>query len=123
MSSVPTRIPEDLFALAAVAGEQMSRSAAQQLAHWARIGRSLEDSPEISTSEIRAVLDGRARYDDLPAREQAVVRATWDERIAATVEQLDFAAEFTAQGRSWSEAAPDGALVRRDPTTELPHVD
>lgn len=36
------RVSGALFAAATVAGEVLSRSAAQQVEHWARIGRALE---------------------------------------------------------------------------------
>ena len=35
----PTRIDDELYASAKVVGSLMSRSAAQQIGHWARIGR------------------------------------------------------------------------------------
>ena len=58
-----------------------------------------------------AVLAGQRSYDTLPAREQAVVRAEWDERITATRAELDLVAEFTAAGRSWTEIDENGDLV------------
>ncbi|KYH43090.1 hypothetical protein [Branchiibius sp. NY16-3462-2] len=118
MADVPTSIPNELFALAAAAGEQSSRTAAQQLAHWARIGRSIENSPDISPADIRAVLEGRARYDDLRTMEQVVVRATWEEGFAGAVEALDFAREFTQQGRQWSELDEEGNVVVHVPSHE-----
>lgn len=45
------------------------------------------------------------------AREQAVARAEWDERITARLGELNLAAEFTATGRSWSEVDAQGDLV------------
>lgn len=50
------------------------------------------------------------------AREQAVVRAEWDERIAATRAELNLAAEFTATGHSWSEVDANGDLVVLNPS-------
>jgi len=44
----PTRVDDDLYASAKLVGEVMSRSAAQQLARWARIGRELEASGTVS---------------------------------------------------------------------------
>ncbi len=75
MSSMPTRIDGDLFEAAKRAGRVNSRSAAQQLDHWARIGRELEAMmriglvsgpiPAVRTIgrilERRGVLDGRRR--------------------------------------------------------------
>jgi len=112
-TSAPTRIDEDLFAAAKSAGEVLSRSAAQQINHWARIGRELEASQAVSARDIVAVLAGRASYDDLGAREQAVVRAEWDERITELRTGLNFEVELTAVGDTWSEVDARGRTVER----------
>jgi hypothetical protein len=79
----PVRVDDELFASAKAVGAVMSRSAAQQIAHWARIGRELEAGGSISLKEISLVLAGSADYDKLNVYEQAVVRTEWEERIAA----------------------------------------
>lgn len=66
-----------------------------------------------SLRDIQRVLAGQAAYDDLGARRQAVVRAIWDEQMAERLARLDFAAEFTQAGRSWSEADEQGHTVER----------
>jgi hypothetical protein len=111
----PTRIDDDLYASAKLVGPLMSRSAAQQIAHWARIGREIEAAGSISLRAVAAVLAGRRRYDDLTAEEQAVVRAEWAERMDARRAELNFAQEFSEQGRSYVELDDDGRVVRRDP--------
>ena len=73
MKTMPTRIDGDLFEAAKVAGEAQSRSAAQQLDHWVRIGRELDASPAVTRRQIDDVLAGRTQYDDLTDRAQAVV--------------------------------------------------
>ena len=40
-TDVPTRFAADLFESAQVEGDHESRSAKQQLDHWARVGRSV----------------------------------------------------------------------------------
>lgn len=118
MTTAPTRIDGDVFAAAKAAAAVSSRSAAQQINHWARIGRALESSGTVSPRDIARVLAGGASYDALNRGEQAVVRAEWDERATAVREQLDFAVEFATAGESWVEADADGRLVDRPvPTT------
>src|SRR3546814_14823795 len=56
-----------------------------QIDHWARIGRELESSANLSHRDIQAVLAGDGSYDRLQEREQAIVRATWDEQIAQRI--------------------------------------
>jgi hypothetical protein len=113
--TAPTRIDEDVARAAKAAGALLSRSAAQQVNHWARIGRELEASKSLSQRDIAQVLAGRSSYDALNAREQAVVRAEWSERMTALREGLDLAAEFTAAGQPWVEADQDGNVVKRTP--------
>lgn len=108
----PTRVDDELYASAKLVGGVMSRSAAQQIAHWARIGRELEASHTVSHRAIGDVLEGRRDYDRLSEREQAVVRAEWAERITAQREGLDFEQEFAASGRSYVELDADGNVVR-----------
>lgn len=111
---MPTRIDGDLFDAAKSVGAVASRSAAQQISHWARIGRELEASPGTSQRDIQRVLAGQSAYDGLGERGQAVVRAIWDERMAERRARLDLAAEFTQAGRSWTEADEQGNAVVRD---------
>jgi hypothetical protein len=117
----PTRIDDDLFASAKAVGEVMSRSASQQVSHWARIGRELEAAASVSQRTITEVLAGEASYDRVTAEEQAVVRAEWSERIDTRIASLDLARLFAAEGRSFVELDDDGAVARRtvagDPTT------
>jgi uncharacterized protein HemY len=115
MSSMPTRIDGDLFEAAKQAGRINSRSAAQQLDHWARIGRELEASPAVTHDAIERVLTGREAYDAADERTQAMVRAAWDEELAARIAGLDLTEELQAAGRPWAEADDDGAVVVRAP--------
>lgn len=111
MATMPTRIDDQLFEAARVAGVAMSRSAAQQLSHWARLGRELESARGVSQDEIARVLGGQRAYDALADPEQAVVRAAWDERFESALAAIDLAAEFRAAGDTWSEADVDGNVI------------
>lgn len=85
----------------------------QQINRWARIGRELESSPGVNQRDIQRVLIGDGSYDELSEREQAVVRVEWDQQIRERRDALDFEAEFTASGQSWSESDDDGNVVTR----------
>ncbi len=111
---MPMRVDGDLFDAAKSVGAVASRSAAQQISHWARIGRELEAAPNVGMRDIERVLTGEKPYDDLGERDQAIVRANWDEQVAERLASLDLAAEFTQAKRSWTEADEQGhAVVRR----------
>lgn len=110
----PTRIDDDLYASARLAGEAQSRSAAQQVAHWARLGREIEASASISQRELARVLAGGATtYDELTPREQAAVRLVWSDLMTEKRAALDLAAEFTEARRTWVELDDDGNVVER----------
>ena len=112
-STTPIRLDAELTSAARIAAQQMSRSAAEQISHWARIGRELERSAEISVADIKAVLEGQQRYDALPAREQAIVRAAWSERMEALRGRLRLDQVFDAAGHDYAELDADGNVVTR----------
>lgn len=109
----PARIDDDLYASAKLAGSVQSRSASQQVAHWARIGREIEASASISQREIAEVLAGSRAYDSLDPKEQAVVRAEWSARMDATRASLNLVAAFTESGRTWVELDEERRVVER----------
>jgi hypothetical protein len=113
----PARIDDDLYASAKLAGEVQSRSASQQVAHWARIGREIEASATISHKDIAEVLAGSRSYDSLTAKEQALVRAEWSTRMGVAREALNLAQQFGAEGRTWVELDDDGAVIERSEAT------
>lgn len=113
----PARIDDDLYESAKLVGGVQSRSASQQVVHWARIGRELEASGAISPKEIVEVLSGARSYDTLSPKEQAVVRAEWSARIESLRESLDLAEEYSDTGRAWVELDDEGDVVERSRTT------
>ncbi|MBT9597070.1 MAG: hypothetical protein IV094_13895 [Vitreoscilla sp.] len=109
-AAAPIRLDRELAAAARDAAQTMSRSVAEQVSHWARLGRELERSPHVSVAEVQAVLRGARPYDALNTQEQAVVRATWDEGITATLAGLDLSRDFAAVGHRYAELDEHGAL-------------
>jgi hypothetical protein len=116
MRTSPTRVDEDLFASAQLVGPMMDRSAAQQINHWARIGREIEGGASISHRAIADVLAKRSSYDKLTAEEQAVVRAEWSERMEARRTDLDLAGRFAGEDRDYAELDDHGRVVVRTRT-------
>lgn len=113
MATMPTRISQDLFESARAAGEASSRSAAQQLDYWARLGRELEASPGMTVGEIARILTGEVAYDDVAGGDQAVARVAWQQQIRERAAALDLSDELAAAGRPWPEADADGNVVMR----------
>lgn len=110
-TSQPTRLPADVYESAVATAHVASRTVPQQIAHWARIGRELEMSPQVNHRQIAEVLSGSGSYDSLTEQEQAIVREGWGDRMSALREELDYAARFIASGESYSELDEDGNLV------------
>jgi hypothetical protein len=111
----PTRIDDEVFESARHVGATMSRSASQQITHWARIGRELEAGASVSPRDIAKVLTGEGSYDKLSVEEQAVIRAEWSELIEARIDRLDLAQTFSSHGRSYVELDDAGAVIQRTP--------
>lgn len=99
-SSELVRLPADVYESAAAAAHVTSRTVPQQIAHWARIGRELEMSPQVNHREVAKVLAGEASYDSLAEHEQAIVRADWDDRIRVQRVGLNYETEVDAAGES-----------------------
>lgn len=59
MSSNSIRVGEELFTAAREEGALMSRSAAQQIEHWARLGAALEASG-LTVGQAASLLQGQA---------------------------------------------------------------
>lgn len=111
----PLRLDPELTRSAEPVAARMSRSVPEQIAHWARIGRELERSPDISVAAVHRVLEGAAQYDALPAREQALVRAAWLERMDELRAGLDLAREYDSTGYRYAEADDSGRVAVHEP--------
>ncbi len=110
-TSQPTRLPADVYESAVTAARVTSRTVPQQIAHWARIGRELEMSPQVNHGHVARVLRGAGSYDSLSEQEQAVVREEWAERMTHLHAGLDYEARFAAAGDSYSEADEAGNVI------------
>lgn len=114
-ASTPVRIDAELYDEASRAASVMSRSTTQQIVHWARIGRELEASADVSIDDVAKVLAGERSYDGLGTEEQAVVRAFWAERMTSLARGLRLDREFADQGRPYVELDETGRVVRCGP--------
>jgi hypothetical protein len=119
--TVPIDVPSELLAEAGAVSEVMNRSVAQQIAHWARVGREVELAASVSVQSLRAVFAGRRSYDELSGEEQAVVRAQWAERMDVLRGGLVYTDVFSQQERSSVELDDESNVVRREPDSS--HLD
>ena len=62
------RVSDRLYSLAEATSQQMHRSLAQQIEHWAELGRALE-AAGVTTAQVLDILSG-----DMRARERVMLR-------------------------------------------------
>src|SRR4051812_49740247 len=67
------KLSDDLVSSARNEGKVASRSATQQVEHWARVGRMVERAGALDTRRLRAALTADLHLDELSARERLVV--------------------------------------------------
>jgi hypothetical protein len=120
-TDVPTRFAADLFESAQVEGARESRSAKQQLDHWARVGRSVSMHQTTARRRIEAVLAGEIDLDELSDEEQVVANAEIDTAIEERANSTSFGAQLRTAGIVTVALDADGGLVehRPDGTTVL----
>ncbi|MCK0175129.1 ParD-like family protein [Mycolicibacterium sp. F2034L] len=83
-----TRVAADLIDSAAAEGARQSRSAKQQLDHWARVGRAVSSHHTAARRRVEAALAGDAELSTLSPEEgivfNAEISAAIDEQLATT---------------------------------------
>ena len=78
-----TRVAADLLDSAAVEGARQSRSAKQQLDHWARVGRAVSSQQTAARRRVESALAGDLELGELSVEEGVVFNA----EIAAAVQE------------------------------------
>ncbi|MFT6896463.1 MAG: hypothetical protein ACJA13_000865 [Paraglaciecola sp.] len=63
MASASIRLDNSLVEKAKVFGQAQSRSAAKQIEHWAKIGKIMEDNPELSYQFVQQSLIAKAEKE------------------------------------------------------------
>ncbi len=117
----PTRFAADLLDAAAVEGARHSRSAKQQLDHWARVGRTVSTHHSSARRRVEAALEGTLALTDLTAEERLVANAETDALVAERLRTLHYGDVLSAEGMTTVALDDEGRLVRLDPdgTTTL----
>lgn len=111
----PLRFSADLIDAAAVEGQAHSRSAQQQLEHWARVGRALVCGSPAQRERVTSALAGRLPNEALTEHELAVVNAEVSAAIEAKVEELNLGDVLASTGHPSIGLDGDGRVVERSP--------
>lgn len=111
----PTRVAADLFDSAALEGKRQSRSAKQQLDHWARVGRAVSMRQTAARRRVEAALAGELPERDLTAEERTVFNAELDVSIADAASRASFGEVLAGRGVTTVALDSDGQLRRYHP--------
>lgn len=107
----PTRFAADLLDDAAAEGARQSRSAKQQLDHWARLGRALDRR---HASTLRAVLDGDVTLASLDSPTRTAIGAAIDTAIEERAAATSLGGSALARGIAVVALDDTGELIRHE---------
>jgi hypothetical protein len=111
----PTRVAADLMDAAAVEGARQSRSAKQQLDHWARVGRAVSAQTSAARRRVEAALAGELDERNLDAEERVVFNAELDTSISEAARTIRFGEVLAARGVTTVALDEHGRLTRYHP--------
>jgi hypothetical protein len=93
-----TRVAADLIDSASAEGARQSRSAKQQLDHWARVGRAVSAQHTASRRRVEAALAGHLATADLTVEEGIVFNAEISAAIEENLTRTHYGDILAAQG-------------------------
>lgn len=120
-----TRVAADLMDSAATEGARQSRSAKQQLDHWARIGRAVSGQHSAARRKVEAALAGGVELNELTAEEGVVFNAEISAAIEEALSDTDYGALLAARGVTTVALDESGQIVtyRPDGSSSVLHAD
>ncbi|MEE2855049.1 MAG: hypothetical protein VX424_20630 [Actinomycetota bacterium] len=110
-----TRVASDLMDSAAAEGARQSRSAKQQLDHWARVGRAVSSQHTASRRRVEAALAGHLATSELTVEEGVVFNAEVSAAIEESLGRADYGATLAGQGVTTVALNDDGEIVEHRP--------
>lgn len=118
------RVAADLIDSAAAEGVRQSRSAKQQLDHWARVGRAVSSQHSASRRRVEAALAGSLDVASLTVEEGVVFNAEVAVAVDESLARAHFGRLLAAGGATTVALDDEGRIVdvlRRHPSTSLIH--
>ena len=110
-----TRFAADLVDSAAAEGARQSRSAKQQLDHWARVGRAVSAQQSAARRRVEAALAGTLDTAALSAEEGVVFNAEISAAIEESLTAVDYGAILADRGITTVALDDDGQIVEYRP--------
>jgi hypothetical protein len=118
-----TRFAADLLDAAAVEGARQSRSAKQQLDHWARVGRTVSAHHSTARRRVEAALAGTLALTELNPEERLVANAEVDAAITERRRAVNYGNVLAGEGVATVALDDEGHLVRHDPDGTMVRLD
>jgi hypothetical protein len=110
-----TRFAADLMDSAAAEGARQSRSAKQQLDHWARVGRAVSSRHSAARRRVEAALAGELELAELSVEEGAVFNAEISAAIQESLADADYGQVLAGRGITTVALDEDGEIVEHRP--------
>jgi hypothetical protein len=110
-----TRFAADLMDSAAAEGARQSRSAKQQLDHWARVGRAVSSQQSAARRKVEAALAGDTPLRDLTSEEGVVFNAEISAAIEESLARGKYGAALAARGVTTVALDDNGDIVQYRP--------
>ncbi|MGP4054910.1 TA system antitoxin ParD family protein [Mycobacterium sp. 4D054] len=110
-----TRVAADLMDSAAAEGARQSRSAKQQLDHWARVGRAVSSQHSVARRRVEAALAGDIHLRELTDEEGVVFNAEISAAVQERLASADYGAVLAARGITAVALDDDGEIVQYAP--------
>jgi len=110
-----TRFAADLVDSATAEGARQSRSAKQQLDHWARVGRAVSATHTTSRRRVEAALAGQLATSELTVEEGVVFNAEISAAIEESLARTHYGDVLAAQGITTVALNEAGDIVEHRP--------
>ncbi len=110
-----TRFAADLVDSAAAEGARQSRSAKQQLDHWARVGRAVSSQHTASRRRVEAALAGDLAMRELTVEEGVVFNAEISAAIEESLARTNYGDVLAARGITTVALNEAGDIVEHRP--------
>lgn len=106
-----TRVAADLMESASSEGARQSRSAKQQLDHWARVGRAVSNQHTASRRRVESALAGELDTTDLSLEEGVVFNAEISAAIDEGLARTDYGDALASRGITMVALDDEGRIV------------
>src|SRR6478736_174697 len=110
-----TRVAADLMESATTEGARQSRSAKQQLDHWARVGRAVSSQQTAARRRVESALAGDLELRELSVEEGVVFNAEIAAAVQEKVAESNYGKLLAERGITTVALNEDGEIVEHRP--------